>query len=245
MKTETMKLCIISMSGGLDSTTLAYRALKHGYKVLPININYGQKNIVEQKAFKNVYKHMVEKYPDWVMNPIDIDLTKVLETSLELYKTIRDSGAVEKATELEFYTPSRNLLFTTIAAMVGEIAAIASGNTEIKIGLGVHKHTQYDRDYWDISPEFVRKINEVFALNDCIDVSMYAPYADKTKDEIVKDAIGLGVPIELTWTCYDPQEVNGVFLPCHVCEACVERQTAGDKASYPHINDYEISVEGG
>ena len=239
------KMCIISMSGGLDSTTLAYRALKHGYRVLPININYGQKNIVEQKAFANIYNHMKEKYPDWVMALIDIDLTQVLETSLNLYQEIRDSGLVEEATEMEFYTPSRNLLFTTLAAMIGEVAAIASGITEIKIGLGVHKHTQYGRDYWDITPEFVKKMNELFALNDCIQVSMYAPYADKTKSDIVKDAVELGVPILSTWTCYDPQEINGFYLPCHKCEACVERQNAGNLANYPHINEYQIQIKGG
>ncbi len=234
------KLCVISMSGGLDSTTLAYRALKDGYTILPININYGQKNIVEQKAFKNVYQHMKDKYPNWVLDPVDIDLTTVLESSLALYQSIRDSGQVEEATEMEFYTPSRNLLFSTLAAMIGEIAAIASGITEVKIGLGIHKHTTYGRDYWDITPEFVNKLNDLLALNDCMKVSMYAPYAKVTKDQIVLDSINLGVPMELTWTCYDPQLVNGIYLPCHKCEACVERQTAGDKASYPHINEYEI-----
>ncbi len=228
------------MSGGLDSTTLAYKAIQDGYTILPINIYYGQKNAIEKKAFSVIIRGMREKFPDRIMNDVDIDLTQVLETSLNLYQSLRDSGEVEATTDLEFYTPSRNLLFSTLAAVIGEVAAIASGISEIKIGLGVHKHTEYDRDYWDISPEFVDRLNALLALNDCMKTSMYAPYADKTKDQIVLDAIELKVPIELTWTCYDPTLIVNSYLPCHVCEACVERQKAGDLAGYPGINDYSI-----
>jgi len=234
------KLCVVSMSGGLDSTTLAYRALEDGYTIIPINIDYGQKNIVEQKAFKIIINEIQIRFPDQVLKVVDIDLTKVLASSLELYQDLRDSGKVEEATELEFYTPSRNLLFSTIAAVVGEIAAIATNVTEVKIGLGVHKHTVYDRDYWDISPEFVKRLNHLLELNDCMLVEMYAPYANQTKDEIVKDAVVLKVPILKTWTCYEPLLIVNTWLPCHTCEACVERQAAGDKAGYSCINNYAI-----
>ncbi len=241
-----MKLCTISMSGGLDSATLAYKAIEDGYTIIPININYGQKNIVERQAFKNVFKEMKSKFPHDMMDPVDIDLTVVLESSLALYQQIRDSQEVKSATDMEFYTPSRNLLFSTLAAVIGEIAAIASGITEVKIGLGIHKHTTYaSRDYWDITPEFVDKLNELFELNDCMRISMYAPYASVTKDQIVLDGIRLGVPMDKTWTCYDPIFVNGIYLPCHKCEACIERQAAGDKAGKTDINDYEINEVGG
>jgi 7-cyano-7-deazaguanine synthase in queuosine biosynthesis len=50
------KLCVISMSGGLDSSTLAFKAIEDGFTILPININYGQKNAVEQHSFENIYK---------------------------------------------------------------------------------------------------------------------------------------------------------------------------------------------
>ncbi len=240
IKTTGMKICTISMSGGLDSSTLAYKAIEDGYIILPINIDYGQKNIIERQAFQNVLKEIQSKFPNDVLDEVDIDLTKVLESSLEVYQRLRDTQEVKDATDMEFYTPSRNLLFSTLAAVIGEIAAIASGITEIKIGLGIHKHETYTRDYWDISPEFVSRLNDLFKLNDCMAVEMYAPYAKKTKDEIVRDAIRLGVPYKLTWTCYSPILVADSYLPCHVCEACIERQKAGEKAGIKDINDYEV-----
>lgn len=48
----------------------------------------------------------------------------------------------------------------------------------------------------------------------------------------------MGVPYEDTWTCYDPVEARGIFEPCLKCEACIERQAAGDAAGVPNINDY-------
>ncbi len=238
----SLKVCTISMSGGLDSTTLAYKAIEEGYTILPININYGQKNVIERQAFKNIIKEIKSKFPNDILDTVDIDLTLVMNSSLKLYQQLRDTHEVENKTDLEFYTPSRNLLFSTLAATIGEIAAISIGVDEVKIGLGVHKHTQYDRDYWDITPEFVNRLNHLFELNDCMKVEMYAPYTNQTKDAIVRDAIRLGVKTELTWTCYDPILVNDVYLPCHVCEACVERQAAGDKIGKKDINDYEIKV---
>lgn len=239
------KLCVISMSGGLDSTTLCMKAIEDGYTVLPINIKYGQKNAVEKHSFKNAAKFFKKNFADQFLDPITLDLESMLETSLSLYQNIRDSNLVKDTTEMEFYTPSRNLVFSTLAAMIGEIAAIASGQTELKIGLGIHKHSQYNRDYWDITPEFINRLNHLFELNDCIDVSMYAPYADVPKSAIVQDTIRLGIPYEKTWTCYDPIKVflgQGIYKysPCLKCEACIEREEAGKEAGLDNINNYHV-----
>lgn len=232
------KLCVVSMSGGLDSCTLAMRAIEEGYTVLPINIKYGQKNAVEQLAFKKLSAFFTKNFKDQFMDPIELDLESMLDTSLSLYQKIRDNKLVEKTTEMEFYTPSRNLVFSTLAAMIGEIAAMAGEKTEVLIGLGIHKHSEYDRDYWDITPKFVHRLNFLFELNDCMKVRMYAPYKGVYKSEIVKDAVRLGVPYEETWTCYDPLYARGIYEPCLECEACIERQAAGTEAGVDNINDY-------
>jgi 7-cyano-7-deazaguanine synthase len=232
------------MSGGLDSSTLAMKAIEDNFTILPININYGQKNEVEQLAFRKIIDFFKRNFDDKILDPIDIDLTSVMDTSLKTWQYLRDSGTMSKETDMEYYTPSRNLLFSTIAAVIGEIAALALDLKELKIGLGVHKHSQYDRDYWDISPEFINRLNQLLELNDCMQVSMYAPYANNTKDEIVNDAVRLGLPYEMTWTCYNPVKkinLNGTFYkPCLKCEACKERALAGEKANVLNINRYTI-----
>lgn len=231
------------MSGGLDSTTLAAKALAEGYAVLPINIDYGQRNIIERLSFKKIQAYYKKNYPDKFLDYVNIDLTRVLETSLNTYKLLRDSKIIANKTQLEFYTPSRNLVFATLASMVGEIAAAAIGLEKIEVGIGVHQHTQYDRNYWDITPEFIKRLNFLLELNDNINISMYTPYVNETKDKIVLDALSLGVPIFDTWTCYSPLENGKYFKPCLECEACLERQAAGDKANLPLINNYAMHLD--
>jgi len=248
-----MKLCVISMSGGLDSTTLAYKAISDGYTVLPINIDYSQKNLVEKMAFQDIYEEIKSSFPDQILEPVHINLNSIMKTTLDLYTNLRDNKIVASNTGLEYYTPSRNLLFTTIAAVIGEVAAMAKEIKELRIGLGVHKHLEY-KNYWDITPEFVKRVNKVLKLNDAIKVRMYAPYVELTKEDIIQDAINLKVPVLLTWTCYDPQEtilevnrehmrVFSEFHPCEKCEACVERQKAGNKVGLSDINAYVIEME--
>ena len=56
----------------------------------------------------------------------------------------------------------------------------------VALGLGIHKHSDvYARDYWDISPEFAYRLQNLLELNDVVEVELYAPYAHKYKKDIV------------------------------------------------------------
>lgn len=248
------KLCIVSHSGGLDSSTLMAKALAEGMIVQPITFNYGQTNIIESIAQERVWKIYKDRYKDNLRQTIELDIGKLLGSIKEQYQAIRDSGAVEDKTELEYYTPFRNLVFSSLAAMVGEIIILTEDLSALYVGIGVHKHSSdsYKKDYWDITPAFVEKLNEVMKLNDGIKCRVYAPYAEDFKEAIIRDAIDLDVPYKDTWTCYNPK-ITGVdfseesseksytlYEPCLKCEACLERQTQGEKAGVDDINDYEI-----
>lgn len=58
------KLCIVSHSGGLDSSTLMAKALAEGMVVQPITFNYGQTNIIEGMAQEKVWAIYKERYKD-------------------------------------------------------------------------------------------------------------------------------------------------------------------------------------
>lgn len=245
------KLCIISHSGGLDSSTLIAKAIAEGYVVKPINFNYGQKNIVEIKAQTLVYEKFKLMYGDRILEPLVLDFNDFMKPYLDSFKQLRDSGAIEEDTDLEYYMPFRNMVFTSICSMIGELICISTKDYDsLSIGIGVHKHSEavYKKDYWDITPKFIEKINEVVMLNDSLPVSIFAPYADKFKEDIIRDAVDLDVPYNLTWTCYNPKYENLVnesitVSPCRVCEACMEREMQGIKAGVDDINDYYVDLE--
>jgi 7-cyano-7-deazaguanine synthase len=243
------ELCVVSMSGGLDSSTLFAKALSEGKTCLPVNFNYGQKNIVEMTAQQNVWKHFKQKFPDQVLDTIVIDFTSIIGDAIGTFQKNRDNGKAEESTEMTYYMPSRNLLFMTMSAVIGEILANDQDITKLSLGLGIHQHSDiYAKDYWDISPEFAEKLQDLLSLNDNLEVTIYAPYKDGRKSEIIKDMELLNVPFGATWTCYNPRlnskiydSVHGnieEYAPCLECEACLERASQAEIVGVEDINEY-------
>ena len=223
------RLVVVSMSGGLDSTTLCAKALSEGNTVLPVNFSYGQKNICEIIAQNNLHDYFKSIYGDKILETVNIDLTSSIKNSIQTWQERRDDGSLEAKTELGYYMPSRNLVFMAISAVIGEIIALDSNIEHISLGLGIHKHSDiYARDYWDISPEFAKRLTHLLELNDVVKVDVYAPYADVYKKGIIEDTIRLKVPYDMTWTCYNPirdlESEDIKYVPCLECEACKERE---------------------
>lgn len=244
------KLCVVSHSGGLDSTTLMARALEDGYIVQPVNFNYGQKNEIEIQAQKKVIEYFKEHYPNRVLDTIYLDFNFLFGGIIKNFQNLRDSGEIEKSTELEYYMPFRNLVFGSISGMIGELLALTMGIDKIDkidIGIGVHKHSakNYKKDYWDITPKFIKSLNTIMELNDSASFGVYAPYAESFKDQIIIDCIDLQVPYKLTWTCYNPIKDEDSFVPCLECEACKERESNGLEVGVFDINDYSVSLPKG
>ena len=243
------KLCIISHSGGLDSTTLMAKALAEGFIVQPISFEYGQNHSVEMSAQINSWSALKQRHQEQLREPIILNVGNLLGSFKDQYQSIRDSRKIEEKTDLEYYTPFRNLVFSSLASMVGEIICLTEDLEELWVGIGVHKHSSdsYKKDYWDITPEFVDKLNNVIQLNDGLRCKIYAPYASEFKESIVRDAVDLDVPYKLTWTCYDPVKTvygdTDSYTPCLKCEACLERSIQGLKAGVDDINDYEVNLE--
>jgi len=245
-----MKLLVLSMSGGLDSSTLCARALKEGFTVLPVNYIYGQKNRIETKAQENIYNFFKDNYKEQLLETISIDLTTTIGDSIKTWQENRDSGKLEETTQMEYYMPSRNLLFMVLAGVIGEIITIDKDIKELHLGLGIHKHSDiYARDYWDISPKFANKLNDLLSLNDNVSMQIYAPYANEFKSEIIEDSIKLNVPHYLTWTCYNPELVSSddyqdIYKPCGICEACKERESQSLTTPLVNmINDYTLTIK--
>jgi len=237
------KLLVASMSGGLDSATLVTKALEDGFMVLPVNFIYGQKNSVEIVAQKKLHDFFKSKYgDDKILETLTIDIEKTMKPVIDMYKNLRDKNHFEDVGE--FYTPSRNMVFAVLSAQIAEIIANVKNIKEVYIGLGIHHHTEY-REYWDITPEFADKLQQLFSLNDAIKMYVYAPYADKLKSDILKDAIKMGLDYKKTWTCYDPQYdfKENIYKPCKICEACVERAKAGHDLNISDINEYYVDAK--
>ena len=205
---------VISLSGGLDSTILAYMLVDQ-YKskhVFALTFDYNQKHKIELEKAKITANKLNIKH-----TIVNIDfLADILKDTSALVNgsniktpTITESlGDPQPAS----YVPFRNLIIASICASYAE-----SINAHT-IYLAFQQQDNYG--YWDVSKEFVLRLNQVFNLNRKNDISIKAPFATMHKSEEIEIGLTLGVPFEDTISCYNPNE-NGES--CGICLTCSDR----------------------
>jgi 7-cyano-7-deazaguanine synthase len=113
------------------------------------------------------------------------------------------------------YVPGRNTIFLGIAAHYAEIynaSNIVTGHIE--------------RDpFPDSKPAYIEAMNNALSqagwLRKKHRIRITTPFAQSTKEDLVRLALKLEVPLELTWSCHK----NGK-KPCGKCQGCLERSRA-------------------
>lgn len=202
------------LSGGMDSTTLAYLVAKQIKDEQHfISFNYGQRHVKELECAKAIAKEL--ECPHDI-----IDLSSVgphLKGS-----ALTDS---EKVDMPEGYYAEENMRLTVVpnrnAIMLSIAWGIAVGEQASVVYYGAHAGDHFI--YEDCRIEFVEALTNAFKIgtHGHLPGSICAPFYDIDKTGILEAGMGLGVPYEKTWTCYKGQD-----LACGVCGSCCERLAA-------------------
>lgn len=204
-------------SGGLDSTTLLYYLMHHGHDLVPIGIDYGQRHSIELSHAMTICKLL-----DLPYKILDLrSLGRLLTGSSQTDPTIPvPTGHYHDESMKVTVVPNRNMVMLAAAGAI----AVSQGCQMIAYGAHAGDHVIYP----DCRPDFVQVMKHAFALCDWNPLTLIAPFQDWSKGEIVAEGSRLGVPYELTWTCYQhgPQ-------PCRQCGSCIERAEAFREASIP------------
>lgn len=201
-----MKKCIIILSGGLDSSTLAYYLKNQGYELEAISFNYGQKHLRELDCAKKIAEHL--NIPHQI---VDMSfLGKSLNSALTQDRDIPE-GAYDGENMRDTVVPNRNSIMALIAHAIGYSKGIKD------IALGVHAGDHFI--YPDCRPNFIVSLEVLLQnSNDDRDIRVHTPFVNMTKGEIVKIGLELEVPYQNTHTCY-----KGLFPACGRCGSCDER----------------------
>ena len=215
-----MRALVLS-SGGVDSTTcLGLAVSKYGAEnVTALAITYGQKHDKEVQAARAVAAH-------YGVELIELDLSLIFQydTTCSLLtgsdtEIPRESYADQlKKTDgkpVSTYVPFRNGLFLSSAASI----ALSKG-CEV-IYYGAHSDDAAGNAYPDCSEAFNKAMNDAIFLGSGNQLHIEAPFVRLTKADVVKIGLELGVPYELTWSCYEGGET-----PCGVCGTCRDRAAA-------------------
>lgn len=118
-------------------------------------------------------------------------------------------------TEVEF----RNGVFIAI------LTSLAMQYGADKIYYGAHQD-EAGNIYPDCSPEFFKAMADAVYYGSGKKVTLEAPFINKTKAEIVKCGLDLGVPYQMTYSCY-----MGTDPACGKCGTCIDRKKAFEKNS--------------
>lgn len=206
-----MKKAVVLLSGGLDSATMLFDALKKGYRCSCLSFDYGQRHRKEIHQAKEIAKfagcdHQIVKisFP-WKGSSL-------LNKKIALPKN-RDLSIKEIPST---YVPARNIIFLSFAVSFAE----AIGAQKVFIGANSIDYSGYP----DCRPEFYKAFIQVLktGLKSGVQgrvIKIETSLIRKTKAQIIKLGLKLKVPYQLTWSCY-----SGGKKPCGSCDSCVLRQ---------------------
>ena len=215
-----MNILVLS-SGGVDSTTCLGMAVKEvgAENVIALSIYYGQKHDKEIQAAKAVAEYYGVKRLELDLSVIFADsncsLLKQSTEDIPQESYARQIEETEGNTPVSTYVPFRNGLFLSSAASI----ALSHGCS--KIMYGAHADDAAGSAYPDCSREFVDYMNRAIFLGSGDQLCLEAPFVDLNKADVVKIGLVLGVPYELTWSCYEGGE-----KPCMKCATCIDRIAA-------------------
>lgn len=217
---------ILILSGGLDSTTLAYKLKKNGYELYCITFNYGQKQSREIDYAKNTTLSLNAKH-----QIIDISFLKhlFLSSSLTNNSINIPHGEYSPQNMASTVVPNRNAILLAIAW------ALACEEKADIVAYGAQKSDNIV--YPDTRPEFFDAINHAFTLGTegCgkENLVLCAPFINKTKGEVIKIAYDLGIPFTNTYSCYEGNEIH-----CGQCGACTNRKNGFINAQIEDPTNY-------
>jgi len=211
---------VVLLSGGMDSCVCtAIARERHGKDNLALlHAMYGQRT---EKRERQAFDEIADYY----------EVRRRLVVKLDHFRAIGGSALTDKEikvpeNELEVlgpggspipvtYVPFRNAHFLSVGVSWAE----AIGARAIYIGAVAEDSSGYP----DCRPEYYRVFQELIRVGTKpeTDIEMVTPVIGMKKSEIIRRGRELGAPLQLTWSCY-----QGEDLACGKCDSCLLRLRA-------------------
>jgi len=207
------KQAVILLSGGIDSATAAAMARQQGFEIHTLSFRYGQRHECElaaaQKvaAFLGAASHRVMEFDMRLIGG------SALTDRIDVPKG-RSSDEITHGIPIT-YVPARNTIFLSFGLAPAERLEAE----DIFFGANQLDYSGYPDCREEYIQAFERMAN--FATRAGVEgrsrIKINVPLIHKTKAEIVKQGLALGLDFALTWSCYDPAPDGRA---CGLCDSC-------------------------
>jgi len=207
---------LVLLSGGRDSAVLVAHEARRA-AVLPVYVSVGL--AWEPLELAMVTRLLAHPSPDADIRP----LVRVEFTMRDVYSpshwAIRGTPPAYDTPDEDVYLTGRNLV---LLAKAGVVAASRGAR---RIALGPLAGNPFP----DARPAFFAAMQEALSLGLDHAIEVAAPFSTMEKEDVIRLAVELGVPLELTLSCMNPvapRDPAGVPLHCGQCSKCRERRDA-------------------
>jgi len=240
------KQAVLSLSGGMDSSTVLLRLLADGYEVTALSFDYGQKHRVELERAQALVNILIMDDYDVEYGVIKLDgLAPMLNSALVEGGDEVPEGHYQQENMKETVVPNRNKIFSSIIQAVA-LSKANEKNTEVHIAMGIHAgdHAIYP----DCRQEFRDADYRAFTEGnwDAERISYVTPYLNGDKFDILKDGVEccdqLGLDFDTVYantnTSYKPINIAGKWYSDYKSASSVERVEAFIKLGRPDPVQY-------
>jgi len=248
------KHVVVSLSGGMDSSTLLLRCLKEYDSVTAISFDYGQKHRVELERAASLVNYLNDKEQEVTYRQIQLNgLSDLLDSALVTGGEDVPEGHYAEDNMKATVVPNRNKIFASITQAVALSVAQRTGETcDIALGIHAGDHAIYP----DCRQEFRDADDAAFRLGNWGSemVGYFTPYLEGDKftilqdGEILCDELGLNFDevYSRTNTSYKPiwipiQKLTGIsgnWYSDYKSASSVERIEAFIKLGRPDPVEY-------
>lgn len=212
---ETREKAVVVFSGGQDSTTCLFWALKHFKEVIALCFRYGQKHIHEVDMARAIARRAGVEFFE-----MDVPLIGALGRNSLTDESLEMDSQKPAESYPNTFVPGRNLFFLSIAA----VFARERGIFDLVTGVSQTDFSGYP----DCRDSFIRSLN--VTLNLAMDESfvIHTPlmWRDKAQTWTLADELGVFEIVRTqTLTCYNGIPGDG----CGACPACTLRKRGLDQ----------------
>lgn len=227
---------VVLLSGGLDSSVAAAKAVSDGYAIYAMTFLYGQSHSREVESARRVAEFLGAKDHVMVELPPFLFSSSALLGGAEI-PTGRNADEIPRGEIPSTYVPARNIVFLSVASAWAENLQAEA----VYIGVNALDYSGYP----DCRPEFIEAFREVLRWGTKAGVGgrplkIIAPLIGMSKAEIVRLGHSLGLDFSLTWSCY-----RGGERACGVCDSCRLRIKGFKEAGLKDPLPYEVEVDWG
>jgi 7-cyano-7-deazaguanine synthase len=208
-----MMKAVCLVSGGMDSSTLAYLARSRGYDILALHVNYGQRTERKELACAKKISSL-------------LDAEDFVEIDVGYFSKFGASSLTDRRIEVDRFDPARTSLPNTYvpfrnANLLSIATSFAEARSADAIFIGVQA-LDYS-GYPDCRPQFIEAFQHVIDVGtkDHTNIELITPFIRMTKIDILREGLKLGVPYEHTWSCY-----RNETRACGTCGSCYYRREA-------------------